>query len=62
MEPEDKHDRFVEWAKRKGVLINGVQPAHIENRGIGIVASREIKVKRIAQTGLSAPLIQNAER
>ena len=41
---EPHHEQFVEWAKNSGVEINGVGPAKILGRGLGIVAERAIEV------------------
>lgn len=48
METADRHKRFVAWAKRKGVVVNGIEPAQIPGQGVGVIASRDIKVIRIA--------------
>jgi hypothetical protein len=32
------------WAKDKGVELNGIKPVAIPGRGIGVVASRRLKV------------------
>ncbi|KAF2741527.1 SET domain-containing protein [Polyplosphaeria fusca] len=43
LDPEEEHIRFVDWAKANGVTINGVAPAKFAGRGMGIVATRDIK-------------------
>ena len=42
--PDPQHARFTSWARSRGVVINGVEAAQIEGRGLGIVATRKIKV------------------
>lgn len=50
--PSDHHTRFVGWAKEQGILVDGVWPAEIAGRGIGIVARRSLKVSYLfAQYG-----------
>ena len=49
METADRHKRFVTWAKRRGVVINGIETAQIPGQGVGVIASRDIKVIRIAK-------------
>ena len=43
--PESQHDQFTAWAKEQGVKINGVGPAKISGRGLGIIAQRRIEVQ-----------------
>jgi len=40
----EQHTKFVIWAKDNGVDINGIAPAQFVNRGMGIVAAKDIKV------------------
>ena len=40
----EKHVLFTAWAKEQGVEINGIEAAQLPGKGIGIVASRPIKV------------------
>lgn len=40
----EQHEVFTTWAKERGVKINAVGPARICGRGLGIVATRKIKV------------------
>ena len=40
---EDKHRIFTNWAKERGVQINGVKPARIPGRGLGLVATRNLR-------------------
>lgn len=35
---------FLPWAESKGVKLKGVEPRILPGRGIGIVATRDIKV------------------
>jgi hypothetical protein len=37
-----KHVR--RWAKDAGIKLNGIQPKAIPGRGIGVVATRDVKV------------------
>ncbi|KAL9126595.1 MAG: hypothetical protein Q9217_004387 [Psora testacea] len=37
------HLQFIQWAKDRGVKINGVHPAQVRGRGLGIVADRRIE-------------------
>lgn len=47
LDPGEEHTRFTEWAKRNGVQINGVAPAKFVDRGMGIVAAKDLKVSQI---------------
>ena len=42
--PGPQHEHFIEWAEGKGIQINGVKPAKIPGRGLGIIAMRSINV------------------
>jgi len=44
LDPGEKHTRFVDWACKNGVEINGIAPAKFVGRGMGIVAAKDIKV------------------
>ena len=44
MDPGEEHTQFVDWAQSNGVDINGIAPAKFKDRGMGIVASKDIKV------------------
>lgn len=44
LDPGDEHTKFVEWAEQNGVTINGIAPAKFVDRGMGIVAARDLKV------------------
>ncbi|KAL9120407.1 MAG: hypothetical protein Q9187_003030 [Circinaria calcarea] len=46
----DHHERFIDWAKKQGVSIDGVWPAGIAGRGIGIIAQRKIKAGELLVT------------
>jgi len=35
---------FILWAENKGIKMDGIEPTAIPSRGIGIVATREIRV------------------
>ncbi|KAK8204772.1 hypothetical protein IWZ00DRAFT_85305 [Phyllosticta capitalensis] len=41
--PGPEHDAFIAWAQDRGVRINGVAPARLPGRGLGVVATREVK-------------------
>jgi hypothetical protein len=45
LNPGEEHTSFVDWAKAHGVTIDGVAPAKFVGRGMGIVATRDIKVR-----------------
>ncbi|KAK8100193.1 hypothetical protein PG999_010567 [Apiospora kogelbergensis] len=36
-------EEFIRWAKLQGVQLNGIEPAKIPGRGIGVTASRSLK-------------------
>jgi len=58
MEPAgEKHDRFTQWAKERGVKINGVAPARFPGRGLGIAAKKDIKVQIALQHSVRSGLI-----
>ena len=40
---DDKHGRFMQWAKERGVEINGVKPQVIPGRGLGLVTTRALQ-------------------
>lgn len=42
--PGAQHEAFTKWVKAEGVRIDGVRPAKISGRGLGIVAERRIEV------------------
>ena len=44
LELEQKHVDLIEWAKERAVIINGVKPAHLPHKGVGIIATRPLKV------------------
>lgn len=44
LDPGEEHTRFIGWAEDHGVEINGIAPARFMNRGMGIVAAKDIKV------------------
>ncbi|KAH8719421.1 hypothetical protein GQ44DRAFT_775344 [Phaeosphaeriaceae sp. PMI808] len=43
LDPGQQHTEFVAWAEANGVDINGIAPARFIDRGMGIVAARNIK-------------------
>lgn len=44
LDPGEEHTQFVAWAEQNGVDINGIAPAKFVDRGMGIVAARDLKV------------------
>ncbi|KAF4548599.1 SET domain-containing protein 3 [Elsinoe fawcettii] len=40
---DPKHSAFSSWATQRGITINGVEPASIPGRGIGLVTNKKIK-------------------
>ena len=44
MDPGEEHTQFMDWAQSNGIDINGIAPARFKGRGMGIVASKDIKV------------------
>jgi len=44
LDPGEQHTKFVAWAEENGVDINGIAPAKFADRGMGIVAAKDIKV------------------
>lgn len=42
--PGEDHAAFTEWALAQGVIANGVTPARFPGRGLGMIATRAIKV------------------
>jgi hypothetical protein len=44
LNPGEEHTEFVAWAEDNGVEINGIAPAKFVDRGMGIVAAKDIKV------------------
>ncbi|KZM23298.1 uncharacterized protein EKO05_0004501 [Ascochyta rabiei] len=43
LDPGEEHASFVEWARGHGVTINGIAPAKFVDRGMGIVAARDLE-------------------
>ncbi|KAK3172786.1 hypothetical protein OEA41_006111 [Lepraria neglecta] len=59
--PGPQHDQFTAWAKKKGVKINGVGPARISGRGLGIIAQRRIEAgEELVNVPASALLTVNS--
>ena len=44
LSPGEEHIRFLGWAEKNGVEINGITPAEFFGRGMGIVATKDLKV------------------
>lgn len=43
--PGEDHEAFTEWALAQGVIANSVTPARFPGRGLGMIATRKIKVR-----------------
>lgn len=43
LDPGEQHTKFIAWAEDHGVTINGIAPAKFVDRGMGIVAAKDIK-------------------
>lgn len=41
----EAYSELLRWAKEQGIEVNGIEPRAVPGRGIGIVATRRIKVK-----------------
>ncbi|KAL0261893.1 hypothetical protein SLS55_003326 [Diplodia seriata] len=42
--PEPEHERFISWAREQlGVTIDGVTPARLPGRGLGVLATKPLK-------------------
>jgi hypothetical protein len=46
--PGEQHTAFMQWAIAQGVKVNGVEPAKIPGRGLGMIATRDIQVRILA--------------
>lgn len=44
LDPGEEHTKFVKWAEENNVTINGIAPAKFVDRGMGIVAARDLQV------------------
>ena len=40
----EAYEELLVWAKDKGIILNGVEPRRIPGRGMGIVATKPLKV------------------
>jgi hypothetical protein len=56
LDPGEEHTKFVEWSENNGVTINGIAPARFVDRGMGIVAARELEVSTLASETAAATL------
>ena len=52
---EPQYEEFTAWVKQQGVKVNGVMPAKLPERGIGIVAQRHIEVSGTYRQYMFAP-------
>jgi hypothetical protein len=44
LDPGEEHTKFVAWAEEHGVAIDGIAPARFVDRGMGLIAAKDIKV------------------
>lgn len=51
--PGEVHDSFTNWAISNGVIANGVTPARFPGRGLGMISTRKIKVRKALITTLA---------
>lgn len=59
--PGEEHEAFTKWAFDNGVQTDAVTPARLQGRGLGMVATRNIKVRDRASF-LKCILIISPER
>ncbi|KAF2797743.1 SET domain-containing protein [Melanomma pulvis-pyrius CBS 109.77] len=66
LSPSEEHTRFIVWAEKNGVEINGIAPAQFVGRGMGIVAARDLKagerlvhVSNTALVSAASPVVRN---
>lgn len=60
LDPGEEHTKFVEWAEENGVTINGIAPAKFVDRGMGIVAARDLEVStKLAPTRATSLTMQS---
>lgn len=41
----DPVDQLLRWAEEQGICLNGIMPRHLPGRGVGVIATRSIKVR-----------------
>ena len=41
---DKKHTLFTKWARDQGAQLNGIKPAQIPGKGLGVLATRNIEV------------------
>jgi hypothetical protein len=41
---QDKLEVFTQWAIEQGIQINGIKPAKLPGKGVGIIATKALKV------------------
>lgn len=56
LDPGEQHTKFISWAEEHGVSINGIAPASFVDRGMGIVAAKDIKVSAQCQSNSESKL------
>lgn len=47
-------DNLLAWARKKGIDLNGCAPKQLHGRGVGIVATRPVKVSQPNTSHLSS--------
>lgn len=59
--PGSQHERFTKWARKQKIRINGVGPAQVSGRGLGIIAQRRIEAgEELVKVPASALLTMNS--
>ncbi|KAH7078619.1 hypothetical protein FB567DRAFT_534308 [Paraphoma chrysanthemicola] len=66
LNPGEEHTKFVTWAEENGVQIDGIAPAKFVDRGMGIVAAKDVKkgdrlvhVRNTSLVHVALPSIRN---
>jgi len=62
LELEQKHTDLIQWAKECGVTINGIKPARLPHKGIGILATRPLKVDALDLNQIHHSNLQSERR
>jgi hypothetical protein len=42
----EAEQELFRWAQERGVVLSGIEPQHIPGQGIGIIATRKLKVSK----------------
>ena len=48
---------LLRWAKERGIEVNGIEPRQIPGRGVGVVATRALKVTKSRLISTPPPLL-----